>query len=107
VTATTPPREPPDAAMPLDLRSPPSGASPRDVADQPWITVQDGFPVMATIGAVSAAAVAAGRSLALTELQQTARIIQDRDHNAARGAGNCATSHNKPAAAPQHEAPTP
>ncbi len=36
--------------------------TPRDVADQPWITVHDGFPVMATIEAIAAAA---GRRLRL------------------------------------------
>lgn len=30
--------------------------SPRDVADQPWITVHDGFPLMATIEAIAASA---------------------------------------------------
>lgn len=30
--------------------------TPRDVAEQPWITVHDGFPLMATIEAVAAAA---------------------------------------------------
>jgi DNA-binding transcriptional LysR family regulator len=35
---------------------------PRDVADQPWITVHDGFPLMATIEAI---ATTAGRRLHL------------------------------------------
>ncbi|WP_431775580.1 LysR family transcriptional regulator [Streptomyces cucumeris] len=30
--------------------------SPRDVADQPWITVHDGFPLMATIEAIASVA---------------------------------------------------
>ncbi|MFJ9539991.1 LysR family transcriptional regulator [Streptomyces sp. NPDC101225] len=57
VTATTLLREPLDVAMPAGH---PLAAkrrvTPRDVADEPWITVHDGFPVMATIEAVSAAA---------------------------------------------------
>ncbi|MBK3645394.1 MULTISPECIES: LysR family transcriptional regulator [Streptomyces] len=63
VTATTLLREPLDVAMPADH---PLAAkrrvTPRDVADQPWITVHDGFPVMATIEAIAAAA---GRRLRL------------------------------------------
>ncbi|WP_371544736.1 LysR family transcriptional regulator [Streptomyces sp. NBC_00554] len=63
VTVTTLLREPLDVAMPADH---PLAAkrrvSPRDVADQPWITVHDGFPVMATIEAIAAAA---GRPLHL------------------------------------------
>ncbi|CAM5248976.1 LysR family transcriptional regulator [Streptomyces aurantiogriseus] len=50
-------REPLDVALPADH---PLAAKPRltarDVADQPWITVHDGFPLMATIEAISAAA---------------------------------------------------
>ncbi|MFE7169160.1 LysR family transcriptional regulator [Streptomyces sp. NPDC057616] len=57
VTATTLLREPLDVAMPAGH---PLAAkrrvTPRDVADEPWITVHDGFPVMATIEAISAAA---------------------------------------------------
>ncbi|PTN00174.1 MULTISPECIES: LysR family transcriptional regulator [unclassified Streptomyces] len=57
VTATTLLREPLDVAMPATH---PLAAkrrvTPRDVADEPWITVHDGFPVMATIEAISAAA---------------------------------------------------
>ncbi|MEU6147225.1 LysR family transcriptional regulator [Streptomyces sp. NPDC047081] len=63
VTATTLLREPLDVAMPADH---PLAAkrrvTPRDVADQPWITVHDGFPVLATIEAIAAAA---GRRLHL------------------------------------------
>ncbi|MGP4050731.1 LysR family transcriptional regulator [Streptomyces sp. 2A115] len=63
VTATTLLREPLDVAMPADH---PLAAKrrlvPRDVADQPWITVHDGFPLMATIEAI---ATAAGRRLQL------------------------------------------
>ncbi|MGW1030529.1 LysR family transcriptional regulator [Streptomyces sp. NPDC002577] len=57
VTATTLLREPLDVAMPAG--HPLAGRhrlSPRDVADQPWITVHDGFPLMATIEAIAAAA---------------------------------------------------
>ncbi|MFI2348599.1 LysR substrate-binding domain-containing protein [Streptomyces sp. NPDC019443] len=49
--------EPLDVAMPED--HPLAGKrrlTPRDVADQPWITVHDGFPLMATIEALAAAA---------------------------------------------------
>ncbi|GGX51650.1 LysR family transcriptional regulator [Streptomyces fructofermentans] len=57
VTATTLLKEPLDVAMPADH---PLAArlrlSPRDVADQPWITVHDGFPLMATIEAIATAA---------------------------------------------------
>lgn len=63
VTATTLLREPLDVAMPADH---PLAArdrvTPKDVADEPWITVHDGFPVMATIDAIAAAA---GRRLHL------------------------------------------
>ncbi|MET8453542.1 LysR family transcriptional regulator [Streptomyces sp. NPDC005209] len=63
VTATTLLREPLDVAMPAGH---PLAAkrrvTPRDVADQPWITVHDGFPVLATIEAIAAAA---GRRLHL------------------------------------------
>ncbi|MGX1366628.1 DNA-binding transcriptional LysR family regulator [Streptomyces canus] len=57
VTATTLLREPLDVAMPADH---PLAAgrrvTPADVAGEPWITVHDGFPVMATIEAIAAAA---------------------------------------------------
>ncbi|GAA3829610.1 LysR family transcriptional regulator [Streptomyces phyllanthi] len=63
VTATTLLHEPLDVALPAD--HPLAGKrrlTPRDVADQPWITVHEGFPVMATIEAIAAAA---GRRLSL------------------------------------------
>lgn len=57
VTATTLLHEPLDVAMPATH---PLAAqrrvTPRDVAGEPWITVHDGFPVMATIEAIAAAA---------------------------------------------------
>jgi DNA-binding transcriptional LysR family regulator len=57
VTARTLLREPLDIAVPADH---PLAAqrrlTPRDVADQPWITVHDGFPLMATIDAIATAA---------------------------------------------------
>ncbi|WP_328767919.1 LysR family transcriptional regulator [Streptomyces sp. NBC_00286] len=57
VAATTLLREPLDVAMPADH---PLAVKrrlvPRDVADQPWITVHDGFPLMATIEAIATAA---------------------------------------------------
>jgi DNA-binding transcriptional LysR family regulator len=63
VTATTLLHEPLDVALPAGH---PLAAkrrlTPRDVADEPWITVHDGFPVMATIEAIAAAA---GRRLRL------------------------------------------
>jgi DNA-binding transcriptional LysR family regulator len=63
VTATTLLREPLDVAMPVDH---PLAAkrrvTPRDVAEEQWITVHDGFPVLAVIEAVAAAA---GRRLHL------------------------------------------
>ncbi|KUN85616.1 LysR family transcriptional regulator [Streptomyces griseoruber] len=58
-TATATPllREPLDIALPADhpLAARPA-LTPQEVADQPWITVHDGFPLMATVDAVSAAA---------------------------------------------------
>jgi DNA-binding transcriptional LysR family regulator len=57
VTVTTLLREPLDVAMPADhplARA--ERLTPRDVADRPWITVHDGFPLMATIDAIAAAA---------------------------------------------------
>ncbi|MGW5662703.1 LysR family transcriptional regulator [Streptomyces sp. NPDC003758] len=63
VTVTTLLREPLDVALPVG--HPLAGKrrlTPRDVADEPWITVHDGFPVMATIEAIAAAA---GRRLRL------------------------------------------
>lgn len=57
VAATTLLREPLDIALPAGH---PLAAkallSPQDVGEQPWITVHDGFPLMATIEAISAAA---------------------------------------------------
>ncbi|OIJ68538.1 LysR family transcriptional regulator [Streptomyces mangrovisoli] len=57
VTAVTLMREPLDVALPAGH---PLAAkrrlTPRDVAGEPWITVHDGFPVMAVIDALSAAA---------------------------------------------------
>ncbi|MGY0064147.1 LysR family transcriptional regulator [Streptomyces sp. LZ34] len=57
VTSTTLLREPLDVALPTGhpLASKPL-LSPRDVADQPWITVHDGFPLMATIEAIASVA---------------------------------------------------
>ncbi|MFK8908260.1 LysR family transcriptional regulator [Streptomyces sp. YS-3] len=57
VTASTLLREPLDVALPADhpLASK-RRLTPRDVADQPWITVHDGFPLMATIDAIATAA---------------------------------------------------
>ncbi|MFF8972791.1 LysR family transcriptional regulator [Streptomyces sp. NPDC014995] len=56
-TATALLREPLDVALPADhpLAAKPR-LTPRDVADQPWITVHDGFPLLATIDAIAAAA---------------------------------------------------
>ncbi|MFD8084432.1 LysR family transcriptional regulator [Kitasatospora sp. NPDC059722] len=50
-------REPLDVALPAGhpLASRPR-LSPQDVADQPWITVHDGFPLMATIEAIASVA---------------------------------------------------
>ncbi|MFF3653240.1 LysR family transcriptional regulator [Streptomyces sp. NPDC002181] len=57
VAATTLLREPLDVALPVGhpLASRPR-LSPQDVADQPWITVHDGFPLMATIEAIASVA---------------------------------------------------
>jgi DNA-binding transcriptional LysR family regulator len=57
VTATTLLHEPLDVGLPAGhpLASRPQ-LSPRDVADQPWITVHDGFPLMATIEAIASVA---------------------------------------------------
>jgi DNA-binding transcriptional LysR family regulator len=56
VAATPLLREPLDVAMPADH---PLAAkrrlTPADVADQPWIAVHDGFPIMATIEAIATA----------------------------------------------------
>ncbi|MGW0083113.1 LysR family transcriptional regulator [Streptomyces sp. NPDC003393] len=57
VAATTLLQEPLDIALPAHhpLAAKPL-LTPRDVADQPWITVHDGFPLMATIEAIAGAA---------------------------------------------------
>ncbi|TDC75663.1 LysR family transcriptional regulator substrate-binding protein, partial [Streptomyces hainanensis] len=57
VTATTLLREPLDVALPADHPLAARAAlHPRDVVDEPWITVHDGFPLMATIDAIAAVA---------------------------------------------------
>jgi DNA-binding transcriptional LysR family regulator len=49
--------EPLDVAMPADHPlATKRSVTPRDVAREPWITVHDGFPLMATIDAIGAAA---------------------------------------------------
>ncbi|UJB46203.1 LysR family transcriptional regulator [Streptomyces sp. A1-5] len=57
VASTTLLREPLDVALPAGhpLASKPL-LTPRDVADQPWITVHDGFPLMSTIEAIASVA---------------------------------------------------
>lgn len=57
VSATSLLREPLDVALPAGhpLTGKPR-LTPDDVAGEPWITVHDGFPLMATIDAISAAA---------------------------------------------------
>ncbi|MFI5982277.1 LysR family transcriptional regulator [Streptomyces sp. NPDC051555] len=57
VTSTTLLREPLDVALPAGhpLAAKPR-LTPRDVADQPWITVHDGFPLMSTIEAIASVA---------------------------------------------------
>jgi DNA-binding transcriptional LysR family regulator len=57
VISTTLLHEPLDIALPAGhpLASRPL-LTPRDVADQPWITVHDGFPLMATIEAIAGVA---------------------------------------------------
>ncbi|WP_306208648.1 LysR family transcriptional regulator [Actinoplanes sp. RD1] len=57
VVATTLLREPLDVALPRDhpLAAKPH-LGPHDVADQPWVTVHDGFPLLAPLDAVAAAA---------------------------------------------------
>jgi DNA-binding transcriptional LysR family regulator len=50
-------QEPLDVAVPVGHRlASKRSLSPRDVAGDPWITVHDGFPLMATIEAIGAAA---------------------------------------------------
>ncbi|KOV79499.1 LysR family transcriptional regulator [Streptomyces sp. NRRL WC-3618] len=57
VTATPLLREPLDVAMPADHPlATRRRLTPADVADQPWIAVHDGFPIMATIEAIATAA---------------------------------------------------
>ncbi|WP_405773611.1 LysR family transcriptional regulator [Streptomyces sp. NBC_01538] len=57
VTATPLLREPLDVAMPADHPlATRQRLTPADVADQPWIAVHDGFPIMATIEAIATAA---------------------------------------------------
>ncbi|MFE7957573.1 LysR family transcriptional regulator [Streptomyces sp. NPDC057413] len=57
VAATTLLREPLDVALPAGHRlAAKRRLSPRDVAGEPWITVHDGFPVLAVIDAIAAAA---------------------------------------------------
>ncbi|MFF1478488.1 LysR family transcriptional regulator [Streptomyces sp. NPDC058301] len=57
VAASTLLREPLDIALPADHPlATKRRLTPRDVADQPWITVHDGFPLMATIDAIATAA---------------------------------------------------
>jgi len=49
--------EPLDVAVPVDHPlAAKRSLTPRDVAHEPWITVHDGFPLMATIEAIGAAA---------------------------------------------------
>jgi DNA-binding transcriptional LysR family regulator len=57
VTSATLLREPLDVALPADhpLASEPL-LSPHDVAGRPWITVHEGFPLMATIEAIAGVA---------------------------------------------------
>lgn len=56
-TATALLREPLDIALPADHPlADRAELTPQDVAGLPWITVHDGFPLMATVEAVSAAA---------------------------------------------------
>lgn len=57
VTVSTLLREPLDIALPAEHPlAAKRSLTPRDVADQPWITVHDGFPLMATIDAIAVAA---------------------------------------------------
>ncbi|WP_405823464.1 LysR family transcriptional regulator [Streptomyces sp. NBC_01390] len=57
VAATPLLREPLDVAMPADHPLAAKGRlTPGDVADQAWIAVHDGFPIMATIEAIATAA---------------------------------------------------
>ncbi len=57
VSATTLLHEPLDVALPAHHPlTAKRRLTPGDVADQPWITVHDGFPLMATVEAIAAAA---------------------------------------------------
>ncbi|MBY8880857.1 LysR family transcriptional regulator [Actinacidiphila acidipaludis] len=57
VTAGTLLHEPLDVALPAGHRlAAKPRLTPRDVADQPWIAVHDGFPLMATIEAIGSVA---------------------------------------------------
>ncbi|TQJ16063.1 DNA-binding transcriptional LysR family regulator [Kribbella jejuensis] len=57
VTVTPLLHEPMDVAVPVDHRlAAKRSLTPRDVAAEPWITVHDGFPLLATIEAIGAAA---------------------------------------------------
>ncbi|MFJ5532882.1 LysR family transcriptional regulator [Streptomyces sp. NPDC093261] len=57
VTATALLHEPLDVALPAGHPlTAKARLTPRDVAGEPWITVHDGFPLMATIEAIAAAA---------------------------------------------------
>lgn len=57
VTVTPLLHEPLDVAVPIDHPlAAKRSLTPRDVAHEPWITVHDGFPLMATIEAIGAAA---------------------------------------------------
>ncbi|MFF4832929.1 LysR family transcriptional regulator [Streptomyces sp. NPDC001315] len=75
VTVTTLLREPLDVAMPAGH---PLAAkrrvTPRDVADEPWITVHEGFPVLATVEAIAAAA---GRRLRLAHRINEFTVVAD------------------------------
>jgi DNA-binding transcriptional LysR family regulator len=79
VTARTLLREPLDVALPVGhpLAELPV-LRPRDVADQPWVTVHDGFPLMSTIEAVASVA---GRRLDIVhrvnEFTVVAGIVAD------------------------------
>ncbi|REK84333.1 LysR family transcriptional regulator [Streptomyces inhibens] len=75
VSATALLHEPLDVALPsghpLTAKT---QLTPRDVADEPWITVHDGFPLMATIEAIAAAA---GRRLHLAHRINEFSVVAD------------------------------
>jgi DNA-binding transcriptional LysR family regulator len=57
VSATALLHEPLDVAMPVShVLAAKKRVTPREVASEPWITVQDGFPLLATVAAIGAAA---------------------------------------------------